>query len=377
MAPNISTRKADHIALAQNEDVGFRQKGTLLDEVRLVHEALPDLSLEDVDTTIEVLGKRLRAPMFIAGMTGGSPQSKDINLQLAAIAEEMGIGFGLGSQRAMLLRPELSDTYRVRAVAPSVLLLGNIGVVQARDVEISRIEALLDDVGADALCVHMNPAMEVVQPEGDRDFRGGLATFERLVSELRKPVIAKETGCGISRFTAKRLRRAGVRHVDVSGAGGTSWVGVEAKRANREERSLGELLWDWGIPTAASVAMTSEVGMQTIIATGGVATGLDIARAVAVGATAGGIARPVIKALGQGGPAEARALVERIMRELRAVMALVGARDLRALRAAPRTLGPELQTWLTRGVDTPSASAICGFVRRALGRAVRGTTPWF
>jgi len=344
-----ANRKDEHIAIAENEDVGFHHNGTLLGGVRFIHDSLPDLHIDEIDTSVEVLGKRLRVPLVVAGMTGGSERARDINKQLATEAQSFGCAFGIGSQRAMLEEPSLTETYAVRDVAPDVLLFGNIGVVQARDTETSELRAMVDRIGGDALCVHMNPAQEVVQPEGDRDFRGGQETMARLVRELGKPVIAKETGCGISPRTAQRLYEAGVRNVDVSGAGGTSWVAVEMKRARGTKRGLGELLREWGVPTAASVAFARRSGMETVIATGGVETGLDIARAIALGATVGGMARPVLKALGAGGPEGARAALHRIEAELRAVMLLVGAPNLRALREAPRLLSPALEHWMLAG----------------------------
>jgi len=225
------------------------------------------------------------------------------------------------------------------------LLLGNVGVVQARDYGTDVLAKLVADIGADALCVHMNPAMELVQPGGDRDFRGGVATYERLVKELPVPVVAKETGNGMSAETAAKLYAAGVRTVDVSGAGGTSWVGVETLRAEGAKRELGELLWDWGIPTAASVGLSVREGLG-VIATGGIRTGLDVARAVALGATAAGIARNVYQALERGGPEGAEAFLDGVEEQLRAVMLLTGSRTLEELRAAPKMLGPELQGWL-------------------------------
>jgi isopentenyl-diphosphate delta-isomerase len=192
--------------------------------------------------------------------------------------------------------------------------------------------------------------MELVQPGGDRDFRGGLETIARLVKELPFPVVVKETGCGLSRQVGRRLRGAGVAHVDVSGAGGTSWVAVETKRAEaaKDERSraLGEALWDWGIPTAASVALVSPLGFDTVIATGGVMSGLDVARAIALGASAAGIARPALKALTAGGRAGALAFLDAVESELRAIMLLTGSKDLAALRSAPRIVGGELRIWL-------------------------------
>ncbi len=344
---DISARKADHIELARSGDVGFLRRTTLFECVELVHDSLPELDLQGVDTTLEVLGKKLAAPILIAGMTGGTERAQRINRELSRIADERGYAFGLGSQRALLKNPAVLPTYAVRDVAPNVLLLGNIGVVQARELSTSEIEKLVRVVGADALCVHLNPAMELIQREGDRDFRGALATLERLARELGVPVIAKETGSGLSPSVARRLVGAGIRHVDVSGAGGTSWVAVEMHRAEGPERGLGETFRDWGIPTAASVAFMARHGFQTVFATGGVSDGLTIAKAIALGASVGGIARAALQAVENGGRDGALAFFDRVEAELRAAMLLVGAKDLAALREAPRLVTGELATWLT------------------------------
>jgi isopentenyl-diphosphate delta-isomerase len=351
-ASGIGKRKADHLALCATDAVAFRDKTTLLEQVRFVHDALPDLDAGALDTSCTLLGKPLKAPLVIAAMTGGTDQAARINRELASIAEEHGFGFGLGSQRAMHVRTDESTkgSYSVREVAPNALVLGNLGVVQARQMTLSQIEALVRAIEADALCIHLNPAMELVQPEGDRDFRGGLETIAAAVRELPFPVIVKETGCGLSRRVGERLVGAGVRHVDTSGAGGTSWVAVETKRAeavaDHAARALGEALWDWGIPTAASIGMLAPLGFETIIATGGVSSGLDVARAIALGASAAGIARPVLKALTAGGRAGAVAFLEGVLTELRAIMLLTGSPDLAALRTSPRLIGAELRLWL-------------------------------
>ncbi len=342
---DISRRKDDHLDLATGGDVGFRHTTTLLECVRLVHDALPELSLDELDTSVEIMGKRLRAPILIAGMTGGSDRAERINKELAAIAEERGYAFGLGSQRAMHKHPTKSVTYAVRDVAPSALVLGNLGIVQAAQMTNAEVKALVDAVGADALCVHLNPAMELVQDEGDRDFRGGLATLERLLG-LGLRVVVKETGCGLSSSVAQRVRQLGVEHVDVSGAGGTSWVAVETHRASEQRRPLGEAFWEWGIPTAASVALCAPHGFRTIFATGGIGSGLDIAKAIALGASAGGIARKALQALESGGQQGARAFFDRIEAELRAAMLLTGSRNLAALAKAPRLIRGELAEWL-------------------------------
>lgn len=345
MSADIEQRKADHLDLCATDDVSFRKRTTLLECVRLVHQSLPEADFDSIDTRVRLLGKELRAPLLIAAMTGGHERAAEINQALASIANELGYAFGLGSQRAMQKRPETSWTYQVRERAPNVLLFGNVGVVQARDLSTAEISKMVTDVGADALCVHMNPAMELVQPEGDRDFSGGLQTFRRLWSELDVPVIAKETGSGISREVAVRLRQLGIRHADTSGAGGTSWVGVETLRAEGEGRALGEALWDWGIPTAASVRYCVEAGMTTI-ATGGIRSGMDVARAIALGASCAGIARNVYQAFLEGSVDGARSFLLQIERELRSVMLLCGAKTIEELQQVPRIVTGELADWL-------------------------------
>jgi isopentenyl-diphosphate Delta-isomerase len=342
---DISRRKDDHLDLATSGDVGFKRTTTLLENVRLVHDALPELAFDEIDTSLELLGKRLRAPILIAGMTGGSDRAERINKELAAIAEERGYAFGLGSQRAMHKHPERSRTYAVRDVAPSALLLGNLGIVQAGQMSNAEVLALAAATGADALCIHLNPAMELVQDDGDRDFRGGLATLDRLLC-LGLPIVVKETGCGISGQVARRVRQVGIEHVDVSGAGGTSWVAVETHRASAARKPLGQTFWEWGIPTAASVALCARHGFKTIFATGGIGSGLEVAKAIALGASAGGIARKALQALESGGKAGALAFFDQIETELRSTMLLCGARNLRALQKAPRLVSGELRDWL-------------------------------
>jgi isopentenyl-diphosphate delta-isomerase len=343
---DIEQRKDEHLDITVQGDVGFRETTTLFECVTLVHDALPELDFEAIDLGCQVLGKRLRAPILIAAMTGGTARARRINEELAAIAEARGYAFGLGSQRPMLRSSDALPSYRVRDVAPTALVLGNIGAVQATRLGRDEVQRLVDSVGADALCVHLNPAQELVQTGGDRDFRGNLDTLAELGSTLRVPLIVKETGCGLSYGVARRLVDRGIRHVDVSGAGGTSWVAVECHRAREPHRRLGETFREWGIPTAASVAFCAAAGLQTIFATGGVRSGLDVARAIALGASAAGVARDVLRALEEGGRAGAQAFLERLETELRMAMLLVGAADLGALRRAPRVFGARLREWI-------------------------------
>ncbi len=346
---DIQQRKADHIDLCATGDVGFKAKTTLLEEVELVHDALPELDVDAIDTSVTLFGKKLSAPIVIAAMTGGTERARKINLELARIADEEGYGFGLGSQRAMLDPSAGRDpTYDVRAVAPNVLLLGNIGAVQARLSGLPALEDLVGRVRADALCVHLNPAMEIVQPGGDKEFGGIVDLLHEVAKHLSVPAIAKETGCGIGPRAAHKIASAGIRHVDVSGAGGTSWVAVEMQRAKGEEKHLGTVLRDWGVPTAASVAIAraTRPRFQTIIATGGVSSGVDVARAIALGAHAGGMARSVLQALTEGGVEGARAFLARAKAEIKACMLLVGAKTVADLRDAPVLLGPTLERWI-------------------------------
>lgn len=343
---DISARKAEHLDLCSTDDVAFRGKSTLLDEVQLVHDALPEMATGDVDLGVDFLGRRLRAPLVIAAMTGGVERAERVNRDLATVAQELGLAFGFGSMRPLLEGVRLG--YDVRNEAPDAVILGNIGIVQARAASTTQLADIVGSTGCDALCVHLNPAMELVQPEGDDDFRGGLDTIQRLVEDLPVPIVVKETGCGLSRSVGERLVARGVRWVDVSGAGGTSWVGVETLRARARTRRLGELFWDWGIPTAASVAQLSGLGLG-IVATGGIRHGVDIARAIALGALAGGMARPFLMAHNEGGQKAVHDTAEEIVEEIRIACLLSGARTPTDLQTRPLVLGQALRSWVPAG----------------------------
>lgn len=345
--PSISSRKDDHIDLCATDQVEYQHKTTLLEEVELLHDSLPEVDVDGVDLGLDVLGKHLMAPVLITGMTGGAERARDINRELARVAQELGLAMGLGSQRAMLKHPELLDTYQVRDVAPDILLFGNIGAVQAAEMSLQQAEDLVGNIGADALCIHLNPGQELIQPEGDRHFKGCLDALTRFAEELSVPIIAKETGCGMSRRTLDKIKGAGVAWIDVSGAGGTTWIGVEALRTPPEQRTLGELLWDWGVPTAASIAWGHERGLN-VIGSGGLRNGLDVARALAMGATMTGMALPWLKAVYHEGPEAALAYGKTLSYQLRAIMTLTGSADLDALRQTPKILGPKLERWLAK-----------------------------
>ena len=347
--PAISRRKADHLEVAASGRAeGVR--ATLLGEVHLVHQALPELAVDAIDLTTELVGKRLAAPLVIAGMTGGTAEAAAVNRDLARAAEKCGVAFGLGSQRAMAEHPELIASYHVRDVAPSVVLFGNVGAVQAKAMGADGVIELAHKIAADAICIHLNPGQELIQAHGDRDFTGLVATIRALVRASPLPVIVKETGCGLSPQAARALAGAGVATVDVSGAGGTSWVAVETVRAkDADARSpaaaLGEELWDWGLPTAVSVVACARAGLTTI-ASGGLRSGYDVARALALGARAGAMAAPMLRAQRAGGMAGAVEAIERVIAGIRAVCLLTGSRSAADLARAPKHLGAPLRQFL-------------------------------
>jgi isopentenyl-diphosphate delta-isomerase len=340
----IADRKNSHLRLCAEGDVEHRST-TLLEQVRLLHEALPELSLDEVDLSTEILGKRLEAPILISGMSGGTEEAGILNRALATVAQKCGLGFGVGSQRPMLVHPETAASYRVREVAPDVLLLGNVGFVQAREAGSQVVAELAEAIDADAICIHLNAAQELVQEEGDRDFRGAVDAITRLVDELPIPVVVKETGCGLAPGTLARLRGVGVSWVDVSGAGGTSWTAVEALRGTPRQRALGEDLREWGIPTAAAIVYAKREGLGAI-ASGGIRSGLDAASALALGADAVSLALPMLRAYAEGGLDAALAAANRLADSLRAITLLTGSRRVSDLAKAPRVLGPELRAWL-------------------------------
>ena len=344
--PEIAKRKADHLEVAASGRAEFA-KSTLLEHVHLVHQALPELALAGIDLSTRLVGKTLAAPLVITGMTGGTADAAAVNRDLARAAQAAGVALGLGSQRAMDEHPELASSYEVRDVAPDVVLFGNVGGVQALAMGPARVIALARRIGADAIAIHLNPGQELIQDRGDRDFRGVCNAIARLVDASPIPVIVKETGCGLSSEAARALVAAGVRTVDVAGAGGTSWVAVEAVRAAEGSgaAALGTELWDWGLPTAVSVVACARAGLDTI-ASGGMRTGYDVARALALGARVGGMAAPMLRAQRAGGEAAVSALIAQIVTAIRSVCLLTGCSSARELARAPRHLGAPLRGFL-------------------------------
>jgi isopentenyl-diphosphate delta-isomerase len=344
--PAIAKRKADHLEVAASGRADFA-RSTLLEQVHLVHQALPELALDDIDLTTELCGKRLAAPLVITGMTGGTAEAGAVNRDLAKAAQAAGVALGLGSQRAMAEHPELAASYQVRDVAPDVVLFGNVGAVQAKQMGVAKVVELGKAIGADAIAIHLNVGQELIQDGGDRDFRGLVDAIARLVEEAPIPVLVKETGCGLSAQAARALAGAGVKTVDVSGAGGTSWVAVEAVRAadGSDSAVLGSELWDWGLPTAVSVVSCVRAGLE-VIASGGLRSGYDVARALALGARAGGMAAPMLRAQRAGGVEAVAQMIDRVTRAIRSVCLLTGSRSAADLHRAPKHLGAPLRAFL-------------------------------
>jgi isopentenyl-diphosphate delta-isomerase len=328
-------RKDDHLRIVQERDV--ETTGTGFEDIQLVHDALPELDYDAIDPSIEFLGHKLSAPIFIESMTGGHENTIEINRALARAASETGIAMGVGSQRAGL---ELDDTkvlksYTVvRDAAPDAFIYGNLGAVQLREYDIEMVERAVEMIEADALAVHLNFLQEAAQPEGDVDGRNCLAAIDHVCECLSVPIIVKETGNGISGETAQKLTAAGVDAIDVAGKGGTTWSGIEAYRAAaanapRQQR-IGTLFREWGIPTAAST-IECVAEHECVIASGGVRTGLDMAKVIALGALAGGLAKPFLKPATEG-PEAVIERVEDLIAELQTAMFITGSGTIEDLQ---------------------------------------------
>ncbi len=331
-----SSRKYEHIRINLEENVASSLT-TGLERLHFIHEALPELDLDAVDTRVTLFGKTLNAPLFISSMTGGTPEAAQLNRTLAEAAQQAGIGMGLGSQRAAIEEPALAETFKVRAYAPDILLFANLGAVQFNyGYGVAQCQAAVDMIQADALILHFNALQEAVQPEGDTRWAGLLDKVAAVCRALPVPVIAKEVGWGFSASTAKRLHEAGVAAVDVAGAGGTSWSQVEMHRAQTDfQRQLAAAFIGWGIPTADSIEQIhAALPEWPILASGGLRSGLDIAKCVALGAQAGGLAGPFLKAANVSLEATVEAIAL-IRREIQITMFTAGAGDIAALQRTP------------------------------------------
>ncbi len=324
-------RKAQHVKIALEREVEARGVSSGFESVRFAHRALPEIDFDAIDTSATFLGKKLQAPFMITATTGGFEGAEKINREIAAACEQEGVAFGLGSQRAMIENPKLESSFRVRSVAPSILLCGNLGAAQLSHYPCKSVSHALKEVGADALCVHLNALQEAVQPEGDKNWEGCLSAIERACGELGFPIIAKETGAGISGETARELANAGVKAIDVSGVGGTTWSGVESYRGAPK---IGGTFWDWGLSTLESLRECREATKLPLIASGGIRSGLDAAKSIRMGATIAGAALPFLKAHAKGGKKGVADEIKRWKYELKTAMFLTRSKSLPELSKA-------------------------------------------
>ena len=341
----ISDRKLEHLLICENYDVEFKNKTTGFEDIELLHNVLPEIDKQKIDLSTTVFGKKLESPLFISAITGGHPAAKEINKQLAIAAERYNIALGVGSQRAACEHPELEDTYTVvRENAPNCLLVGNIGAPQ-----LNLVDKAIEILDADILAIHLNPLQESIQPEGDLNAVGYVDMIKEITQSVDIPIIAKETGCGISAESAKLLESSGVDFIDIEGAGGTSWAAVETYRS--DDKYFGELFWDWGIPTAVSTIEAVNACNIPIISSGGIRDGLEAAKAIALGADAVGMALPFLKNCNS--QDMLNKFINRFNESLRIAMFLVGASNIEELKQTKLVIGGKTREWVNeRGINT-------------------------
>lgn len=351
MADEVQQRKVEHVQIALQQDLAVPQAASWRD-IRLVHQALPEVDLDTLDTSVCFLGQHLRYPILISAMTGGHVDVTQINCNLARAAERYGLALGVGSQRAGILNPDVAASYAVtRQAAPHAFLIANVGAPQlipqarAAAFTLEQVQRAVQMIEANALAIHMNSLQEAAQPEGDRCAVGEVDALSRLVEQMPVPLIAKETGAGVCREQALLLQRCGVAAIDVGGAGGSSMSALEAARAGSQHtRAIGQLYRDWGLATPISLVEAS-VANVPLIATGGVRNGLDIARALALGASVVGLAWPFLKAANESFEAVCE-VIESLILELRVAMQLSGAANVAAMRQVDVVVTGETYHWL-------------------------------
>lgn len=354
MSDEVKQRKIEHVNVALEQDISAPQRANWHD-VQFVHQALPEVDLDAIDTSVNFLGHTLRYPIFVSSLTGGHPDVTTINRNLARAAEEYGLALGVGSQRAGIVNPEMAASYAVtREVAPNAFLIANIGapqlIPQARHQPFTpeQVQRAIDMIGANALAVHMNSLQEATQPEGDRRAVGEAAALKKLTGQVHVPMIAKETGAGVCREQALLLRSCGVAAIDVGGAGGSSMAAMEATRAqtrnDAQMMNIGMLYRDWGIATPISIVEAGSAGLP-LISTGGVRNGLDVARALALGASVVGIGFPFLKAASESYEKVCE-LLEGIVAQLKVAMQLSGAATIAELRTTDVVVMGATREWL-------------------------------
>ncbi|RLI83502.1 type 2 isopentenyl-diphosphate Delta-isomerase [Archaeoglobales archaeon] len=338
-----SKRKLDHIKICLEEEVETGYTG--LEDVMLIHKALPEVNFDEIDTRKRFFHKELNFPFFIASMTGGHPNTKEINKNLAIAVEEEGIGMGVGSQRAAIEDKSLEESFTVvREFAPKAFIYANIGIPQLLERGVEVVDRAIEMIDADAVAIHLNFLQECIQPEGSLKAKGGIEVIEEVCNSVSVPVIVKETGGGISREVALKLKEIGVDAIDVGGKGGTTFSGVETFRVKDETlRDLGRDFWEWGIPTAFSIVDCH--GILPIIATGGIRSGLDVAKCLAIGAEVASSALPFLKAAVNGSE-EVRKKIKYFERGLKTTMFLTGCKKVSELKRVRIFVNGSFRRWL-------------------------------
>jgi isopentenyl-diphosphate delta-isomerase len=344
----IEKRKKDHLELCASKDVSFKQKTTLFECVELNYKALPEVNLNKVNLETNFLGKKFSFPFLVSAITGGTQASRKVNEEIAIACQETGIGMGLGSMRAMLKHPSLTETYYIRDKAPDIFLAGNIGAVQLQEYKIEEIESALQAIEANALAVHINAAQESIQPEGDTNFEGCIAKITELADKLSIPVYVKEVGHGISYEVALALKETKIKAIDVQGAGGTSWTRVDALR---HQKSFGLIFSEFGIPTAASLIETKQALHGTgkkIIASGGIRTGIDAAKAIVLGADMIGNALPILKTQQKKGAKGIVDYLNLLKKEMDITSFLLGCENIHELQKEKPIILGTLKEWIEK-----------------------------
>jgi len=346
-------RKAEHIKICLEQKAQARKATSGFEDIQLVHRALPEVDRQKISLSTSFLGKKFSAPLIVGAMTGGTEEATKINASIAEAVEKLGLGMGVGSQRAAIEDQKLEKTYKIaRKKAPTAFLIANIGGIQlVHGYGLKEVKKAVEMIDADAVAVHLNAMQEALQPEGQTNFKGVLAKISEIAGELDKPLIVKETGCGISAEDAKALEVAGVKAIDIGGVGGTSFAAVEYYRST-SPNNMGEAFWDWGIPTAVSLIETTQTVKIPVIASGGVRSGLDIAKSLALNANLASVSQPVLEAAVKGAK-KTQELLSCLIDELRNVMFLVGAENLESLAKVPVVVTGKTAEWLNiRGFDT-------------------------
>jgi len=355
-------RKNDHLEICLKENVQARQVSSGFEELHLVHKALPEIDRKKIDLSTTVFNHKFSVPIIVESMTGGTLKAARINAAIAEAVEELRLGMGVGSQRAALEDPQAEKTFSiVREKAPNAFITANLGAPQlVAGYGVKEARKAVEMLDADALTIHLNPLQEAVQPEGETSYEDVLRAIEKIVKDLDVPVIVKETGCGIAAGEAKQLESVGVAAIDIAGAGGTSWAAVEYYRARSQmeeaRRILGEVFWDWGIPTVASLVEATQRVRVPVIASGGVRSGIDVAKALVLGASLVGMAYPFLDPAVHG-VEEVKKKLQLVIEELRNTMFLVGADSVQELQKLPVVVTGKMADWLMmRGFD-PKAYA--------------------